>query len=195
MGKAMTSFLKHTQNEDGFVLITTLFILILLTIIGISATNTSVIDLQISANDKAYKMAFYNADSGVYATPKLISSTINEGAEITGTSKGSFNYNTTRTDGSSFFRQVMGFDAYDGGTIDDVGFSLGVNTVDVDVNRTGQQSPVGGGAEFASGAEGIGGGAGVEIYYTMASTGSGPYNARSNVSANYRKVVGMPGGL
>ena len=73
----MNYFCKQIQNEDGFVLILALFVLILLTIVGISATNTSIIDIQISQNDKAYKIAFFNADSGVYTTPKLISSKLN----------------------------------------------------------------------------------------------------------------------
>ena len=191
----MNFFNKQITNEDGFVLIVALFVLILLTIIGISATNTSIIDIQISQNDKAYKIAFYNADSGIYTTPKLISRTINEGAEITGTDLGNISYLSRPSgDTTDFFSQVMGFDAYDGGT-DDIQFALGGNNVDVDVNRTGQESLVGGGAEFASGAEGIGGGASVAVFFAMDSEGKGPYNASSNVSANYRKVVGVPGGL
>lgn len=190
----MNSFLRHIQNnEDGFVLIVALFVMILLTIMGISATNTSVIDIQISQNDKAYKIAFYNADSGIFATPKLISRTIDEGEEITGGDLGSFTY-STRSDTSSFFNQVMGFDAYDAGTLD-IQFALGNNNVNVDVNRTGQKILVGGGAEFASGAEGIGGGSSVAAFFAVDSFGSGPYNANSNVGANYRKVVGVPGGL
>lgn len=191
----MNSFCKPIQNEDGFVLIVALFVLILLTIIGISATNTSIIDLQIAANDKAYKIAFYNADSGVYTTPKLISRTIDAGAQITGSDLGNISYLSRPTgDTTDFFRQVMGYDAYDNGTLD-IQFTLGSNNVNVDVNRTGQQTLVGGGAEFASGAEGIGGGASVAVYFDMDSFGSGPYNANSNVGAVYRKVVGVPGGL
>jgi len=191
----MNSFFRHTQNEDGFVLIVALFVLILLTIIGISATNTTTIDIQISQNDKAYKVAFYNADSGIYATPKLISKTIDEGEEISGSDKGIFNYLARPTgDTTTFFRQVMGFDAYDAGTLD-IQFALGNNNVNVDVNRTGQKTLVGGGAEFASGAEGIGGGSSVAAFFAVDSFGSGPYNANSNVGANYRKVVGVPGGL
>ena len=191
----MNSFCSHIHNEDGFVFIVALFVLILLTIIGISATNTTTIDLQISQNDKAYKIAFYNADGGIYATPKLISKTVDEGEEITGGDQGSFTY-STRGDSSSFFRQVMGFDAYDNGTRD-IEFTLGGNNVNVDVNRTGQEIMVGGGAEFASGAEGIGAGSGggVMILYDMDSFGSGPYNARSNLGAIYQKVTGMQGGL
>jgi Tfp pilus assembly protein PilX len=186
----MNSLLRHIHNEDGFVLIVALFVLILLTIIGISATNTSVIDIQISQNDKASKISFYNADSGIYATPKLISQTVDEGVEITG----SFTY-PTRGDGSSFFRQVMGFDPYDNGITRDIQLTLGGNNVTVDVNRTGTQIMVGGGAQFAGGAEGIGAGGGVMILYAMDSFGTGPYNANSNLGAVYRKVTGMQGGF
>ncbi len=190
----MNSFCSHIHNEDGFVFIVALFVLFLLTIIGISATSTTTIDLQISQNDKASKIAFYNADGGIYATPKLISKTVDEGEEITGGELGSFTY-STRSDSSSFFRQVMGFDAWESEV--DVEFILGGNNVTVDINRTGQEIIAGGGAEFAGGAEGIGAGSsgGVMILYDMDSFGSGPYNASSNLGAIYRKVTGMPGGL
>lgn len=191
----MNSFFRHIHNEDGFVLIVALFVLILLTIIGISATSTTTIDLQISQNDKASKIAFYNADGGIYPTVKLISQTINEGAQISGSDLGTIGYlNRPSGDTTTFFNQAMGYDAYDAGTLD-IQFALGNNNVNVDVNRTGQKTLVGGGAEFASGAEGIGGGASVAAFFAVDSFGSGPYNANSNVGANYRKVVGVPGGL
>lgn len=191
----MNSFFKHLQNEDGFAIIVALFVLILLTIIGISATNTSTIDLRIASNDKSYQIAFYNADSGIFATPKLISKTVDKAELITGSDQGNISYLARPSgDTSNFFRQVMGYDSYDNGTLD-IQFPLGVYSVDVDVNRTGQEILVGGGAEFASGAEGIGGGASMALYFEINSFGSGPANANSNVSAVYRKVVGVPGGL
>lgn len=190
----MNSFCKHIQNEDGFILIVALFVLILLTIIGISATKTSTIDLQISQNDKAYKIAFYNADGGIYPSAKLISQTVEAGAEITGSDKGTITYLSRPSgDTSSFFNQVMGYEAYDGGTLD-IQFTLGGNQVNVDVKRTKSEALVGGGAEFAAGAEGVSGGT-MAVYFDIDSFGSGPSNASSNVVATYRKVVGVPGGL
>ena len=53
------------RNEKGSTLIVALMILVLLTLIGIAATNTSTTEIQIAGNDKAYKQAFYNADGGV----------------------------------------------------------------------------------------------------------------------------------
>jgi hypothetical protein len=192
----MNSFVRHIQNEDGVVLILALFVLILLTVVGISATNTSTIDLQISANDKAYKISFYNADSGVYTTPKLISRTIDANVPITGLNNIDYLVDAS---GALFFDQVMGYTDYDTNTPPqdqtDIEYTLGGNTVKIDINRTGQESLVGGGAEFAAGAEGVAGGASVAVYFDMNSFGSGPNNASTNEGAVYRKVVGVPGGL
>jgi len=52
------------KNEEGFVLITALLMLVVLMIIGIAATNTTTIELQISGNDKVAKQTFYQADGG-----------------------------------------------------------------------------------------------------------------------------------
>ena len=55
---------KTINNEQGFVLIASLMMLMVLMIIGIAATNTTTIELQISGNDKVQKMNFYVAESG-----------------------------------------------------------------------------------------------------------------------------------
>ncbi len=57
---------KTIQNERGFVLITSLMILVVLTIIGIAATNTTMIELQISGNDKVARINFYEAEGTAY---------------------------------------------------------------------------------------------------------------------------------
>ena len=52
------------SNEKGSTLIISVLILLLLTVIGIAATNTSTIEILISGNDKVHKMAFHQADGG-----------------------------------------------------------------------------------------------------------------------------------
>ncbi len=56
----------HTKqmmsNEDGSVVFVAIVILILLTVMGISATNTSTIEVLIAGNEIDYKEAFYFAD-------------------------------------------------------------------------------------------------------------------------------------
>ncbi|PXF60360.1 MAG: hypothetical protein C4B58_00555 [Deltaproteobacteria bacterium] len=53
------------RDKDGSALVIALMILVILTLIGIAATNTSIIEMQIAGNEKAYKEAFYKADAGV----------------------------------------------------------------------------------------------------------------------------------
>jgi len=52
------------NNEKGSVLVIAVIFLMLLTVLGVFATTTSTIELQISGNDKINKMVFYAADSG-----------------------------------------------------------------------------------------------------------------------------------
>jgi len=51
-------------NEDGSVLVVALVMLVLLTIIGISASTTSTIEIQIAGNEKIYKQNFFRAEGG-----------------------------------------------------------------------------------------------------------------------------------
>lgn len=188
----MKIFSRRLQQEEGSILVVALLIMVLLTLMGVWGTMTTETEIRMARNESFYKVAFFNADSGVYTAPKLISATVDGGSgdpDLTGTGM-----SYVGADGT-FFREVMGYDTAD--TDNDVTFSLGNHTVGVDVERLGQQILAGSEAEFAAGAEGIGAGStgGVGILYQMNSTGSGPANSSTTVSAVYRKVVGTPGGL
>jgi Tfp pilus assembly protein PilX len=54
----------NLKNEKGSVIIMAMMILVLLTIIGIAATNTSIYESQIIGNEHRYQIDFYVADSG-----------------------------------------------------------------------------------------------------------------------------------
>jgi hypothetical protein len=202
-GKNIKRFFCPLQNEEGLVIVVVLFVLVILTLIGVSATSNTVVELQIASNDQLQKIAFYNADSGIYGTPKLISSAINTMLEPpVGTDTDSiapgieYLPNDGTYTANTFYRQVLGFATYDDG-FKDISFALGGISVEVDVERRRQQNLVGSGTEFASGSEGIGSGSvgGVAIFYGMNANGTGPRNSASNLMAEYRKVVGVPGGL
>ena len=60
----MTSFTRIIGNEEGFVLIASLVILVMLTLIGAAATNLTSAELKISASDKFQKIAFFSAEAG-----------------------------------------------------------------------------------------------------------------------------------
>jgi Tfp pilus assembly protein PilX len=57
----ITAILKR---DDGSVIVAAMMILVLLTIIGISATSTSNTELNITSNAQLHKMAFFTAESG-----------------------------------------------------------------------------------------------------------------------------------
>jgi Tfp pilus assembly protein PilX len=51
------------NNEEGSVLILALIMLVLLTLIGISATTTSTIETRIAGNERVYKRNLYSAEA------------------------------------------------------------------------------------------------------------------------------------
>ncbi len=54
------------ENEDGIALIIALMLLVLLTLLGMAATTTSVLEIQIADNDRDYKVNFYRAETAAY---------------------------------------------------------------------------------------------------------------------------------
>jgi Tfp pilus assembly protein PilX len=51
------------NNENGFVLVASLLILLLLVVIGTSAVTNSTIEIQIAGNERTHKQAFYAAEA------------------------------------------------------------------------------------------------------------------------------------
>ncbi len=66
------------NNQRGSALIIALLMLVVLTLIGISATTTTTFELQISGNDKLYKRSFFAADGGTSAGSELVEQSIEE---------------------------------------------------------------------------------------------------------------------
>lgn len=54
---------KRINNERGVVLVVALLMMVALTIIGIAATSTTMLELQIAGNSKVSTMNFYTAES------------------------------------------------------------------------------------------------------------------------------------
>lgn len=196
----MKSMKSYTQDDSGSVtIIAAILMLVILTLVGLSAMDTTTVELQIAGNDQRSRIAFYNADSGVYGVPKIISrivdisNPVGVAGEADSIAAGAA-WDAT-SDRDIFFDQVMGYAPYDPTT--DVVMGQGGFSTQVDVERGRSRVLAGGGAEFASGTEGIGVGAsgGVAVYYELDSWGQSTRGAVSNVIADYRKVVGVPGGL
>jgi len=68
----MKKITKTINNEQGFVLVASLMMLMILLVIGIAATNTTTIELQISGNDKLAKQTFYQAEGVVAEAVRIV---------------------------------------------------------------------------------------------------------------------------
>ena len=68
----MKTPVRPINNENGFALVVAMMIMVILTMLGIFATKTSIVELNISGNDKAAKESFYRADGGVEAGIELV---------------------------------------------------------------------------------------------------------------------------
>jgi len=66
------------NNQRGSALIVALLMLVVLTLLGISSTTTSTVELQISGNDKLYKSSFFAADGGTAVGSELIEQNIED---------------------------------------------------------------------------------------------------------------------
>lgn len=65
------------NNENGFVLVTALIIMLVLTIIGIAATTNTSLELQIAGNDKVHNSTFYGAEGAAIIGAELLEQNIN----------------------------------------------------------------------------------------------------------------------
>lgn len=65
-------------REEGSVLIIALIMLVMLTLLGVSATTTSNIEMRIADNERNYQRAFYVADAGIEHARSLLTSKLVE---------------------------------------------------------------------------------------------------------------------
>ena len=194
-------------SDRGVALIFALVLLLLVSIIGSSATLTSQIDLKLSGNSKVIRTSFYVADGGIMLSPKVISQVITDRALPTAEQTPLIAYDEFAKAGEDpvLLKKIMGFSLdSDYQAADDSTPDLTVNqgtlgNIAVDLARVATNYLSGGGVEFASGTEGVGvgGAATAAIIYRLDSkgtVGTGPGTTSSNIVALYRKVAGVAGG-
>ncbi len=109
---------RFHRNEQGFLLIVTMLILVVLTVIGLSALDTSTFEVQIANNDRWSKVAFNAADGAVYSTANLLEDTISATGDVTygglisytgfNTMNPTLNNVAVPHNANDFFRRVIG---------------------------------------------------------------------------------------
>jgi hypothetical protein len=156
-------------NEKGSALVLALLILILLTLMGISATTTSTVGVQMAGSEKFYELAFYSAESGWQRALNWLDD------QYPGVTE-----NLVWDDETKTFTQVVG--DFEEAQTD--GITL------ADDNNTEYRVKV----EFAGTAPVPGYGTSFRRFnYRVNSVGVGPGNARSEVEVTAGKVFDMGG--
>ena len=197
----MDLLVSQRRNEDGSVLVAAVLFMIILTLIGMAAMNTSTVEKQIAANDKSKKIVFHVADSGVYAVPKLISECISAEAQVAANGIEYLDPSGDRfavpdnvpgdNPNSDFYEQITDQVPYNNAKDVRIDIDGNTNTVEVDVERTGTVILAGGGAEFGTGAEGLGynSSGSRALLFRQDSFGVGPQDSASNIIAPYRLIT------
>jgi hypothetical protein len=198
---------RMVGNDRGVVLVFALVLMLVLTIIGSSATMTSQVDLKISGNTKVIRTSFYVADGGIMLSPKVIGRIITDRALPSASQTPLLAYDDYAAVGEDpvLLKKIMGFamdNAYQSADASTTDISMDQGTLGnmaIDITRMATQYLSGGGVEFAAGTEGVGvgGAASAAIIYNLASrgtVGTSPKTTESNIVARYRKVVGVAGG-
>ncbi|MFT5728335.1 MAG: hypothetical protein ACI8PB_002488 [Desulforhopalus sp.] len=199
------SFQKISNNEDGFVLVVALMVMVILSLIGIAGLNTSTFEQQIAGNDWNAKRSFYKADGGISTGSELLEQNFNCATGFTGTgfvenfitvNNKTFSTNYTLSSTSivgNLDAPASNYDAaYPSATI-------GVlPSLDVGYIFFGGATQVlpGGALQMAAGYEGKGKSAGqggvaklVDIYSQFL----GPRSSEAIILSNWRHIVGTEG--
>ncbi|GAB4542946.1 MAG: hypothetical protein Fur0020_12400 [Thermodesulfovibrionia bacterium] len=185
--KRLTRMFRVLQSEDGMVLVVSLLLLLVATVIGITALSTSTTNVMVAGNRRLSELNFSSADSGIYVGEKLV----DEGAFY-----GSMDqrYNSIVRDPYLFSPTEDIND--DPISTPDIRFTAGggeyVSTISIDTDYLYGTYAQGCAIEFASGYEGVGKGAGGggcgHIYYAITSVSQGPIGSEARVCAVYRYV-------
>jgi hypothetical protein len=198
------------NNERGSLLVIAMIILMLLTLIGIAITTTASLELQIAANDRLHKTAFYVADGGNEIGAEVLEQNLgcpggftdtlgggqrnvgvvrvtdltlweNLEADVKDTSTGDWIL-PSDTDRHLFFPE-----SYGSPSIPHTNLKVGGDT----------KLSTGNAIQMVSGYEGKGKGAaagGAYILYDMLSQHLGVANSQSIIHVQWRHIIGMEGG-
>lgn len=185
------------KNNSGYILITVLLLLLVLTVIGIAAIGTSTIENSLSGNMRLRERNVSKADAGVNIAMPLIARAVRENDLVNFTNI--INPVFPATD-ANYLPSELRSRQFDPDT-QDVAFTVAdinpavTQTITVDIDNMYTTWIEGSAMEFAAGYEGLGKGAGAGGFYTYYRvnatsnrTDSGNPMAAAQVGAMYRYV-------
>lgn len=182
--------MKTINNENGAILITMLLLMVIVTLLGVIAINTSTIDIQITGHSKRGALALQGAEAGIDLGIPIIESTLAMGQLSTSSATVSTTIPSFASgaggslDAAMLGTEITGGSGYHGDTpsganatttcgadritttgTDPCGPDIAITNlngvgVNVDIDRFYSYALPGGSLEFAAGYEGVGAGAG-----------------------------------
>ncbi len=185
----MTNQKNIICEERGAALITVMLIMALITIIGVSATDTTSFEQQIANNDKRHKIIKYHVDAGFGGLAKLINRAVED--RMVPTDSGYFQIHED-SDSDLIKDQLMRFGQYNSSL--DLRYAIDGTTVELDVFQFDIAMGAGGGTtsvEFITGARysgsKSGGGANLDSHFVIRAWGEDAQGTTSYIEANYIK--------
>ena len=190
----MTTFSATLGNEKGSVLVVGMLIMVLLTVIGIAATTTTSIEVNIAGNNRWYQVAFYAAEGGTETGIELVEQNI-EVAGFDDNGEGEFELGDVRGTNLEFYMNPVPDpanltpDAYFPGNYLD--YSADAAHTNLTFGQSSGLS-VGGAIQMAAGYEGKGkaaAGGGAFMLYDIYSDRQGDGNAEAVVRLQWMHVM------
>lgn len=176
------------KEENGYILITSLLLLLVLTIVGMSAIGTSTIENILSGNIRLKERNLSKAEAGADISTAVIEHVLREEDNVGFA-------NIVKDANLASELSVVEFDSDDADTNPDVSFPIDndpgdPDNVNVDVDKMMVSWMFGTSIEFAAGYDGIGkgGGSGFYAYHRVNSTGTGRAQSSADVGQIYRYV-------
>ncbi len=172
-----------STNNDGYILITTLLLLLVLTIVGLSAIGTSTVENALSGNTRLRERNLTKAEAGAD-----ISTAVVEHSLIYNDIQGYTDIVSDATLPNEL--SVVEFDPDQPDTDPDVSFNVDTGLATVDIDKMMVSWMFGSSIQFASGYEGVGkgGGSGFYSFQRVNSTGAGLVGSSAEVGKIYRYV-------
>lgn len=177
-------------NDEGFILVITMFILVVLSIIGLSATSTTQLELKIAGNDRIHKETFYQADAGTELGIRLTYENavcVQTDGEFKDTGGDEFKYNDIivkdRTFSTPGITVPWDIEFYPAGLV--AAPSIKTN---IKANGTVKFSP-GSGLQMISGYEGLGASSaagGTHLEFDIISQHQGVQNSQSQITVGWK---------
>jgi len=191
---------QFMNKEDGSITVLALVLLVLLTLLGIAATTTSSIEVQIAGNDDRHKKALYEADGGTEVGFEMLEQNIAcpNGFNTFDEDAGLLNITTDVTVSTKAFWLIENEPTsdYPSDTVRDIVINRPAGShTNLSIYGSTQLSS-GSAIQMVAGYEGKGKGAGSgggHIVYNVYSKYMGRDNSQSMVMSQWKHMIGQEG--